>query len=164
MYRQVFGIDKTCKRQVKICGDAGIDDHQISPEDFEEKGDLASCAAKIVMKILYGARFLRYDLLWPLASVARQISKWNKASDRRLHRLVSYLNATIGYSLEAFVGDDPEDCVVLEYCDASFADDIRESKSTSDCYLAIVGPNTFVPVTSFSKDREQLVTAPLKQK
>ena len=65
------------------------------------------------MKILYGARFLRYDLLWPLASVARQISKWNKASDRRLHRLVSYLDTTIDYSLEAFVGDDPEDCVVL---------------------------------------------------
>ncbi len=42
-------------------------------------------------------------------------------------------------------------CVVLEYCDASFADDIRESKSTSGCYLAITGPNTFVPVTSFSK-------------
>ena len=103
------------------------------------------------MKILYGARFLRYDLLWPLASVARQISKWNKASDRRLHRLVSYLNTTIEYSLESFVGDDPERCIVLEYCDASFADDIRESKSTSGCYLAIAGPHTFVSVTSFSK-------------
>ncbi len=64
---------------------------------------------------------------------------------------MSYLNTTIDYSLEAFAGDDPEDCVVLEYCDASFADDIRESKSTSGCYLAIVRPNTFVPVTSFSK-------------
>ncbi len=90
-------------------------------------------------------------MLWPLASVARQISKWNKASDRRLHCLASHLNTTVDYSFEAFVGDDPEDCVVLEYCDASFADDIRESKSTSGCYLAIVGPNMFVPITSFSK-------------
>ena len=53
--------------------------------------------------------------------------------------------------MESFVGDDPEKCIVLEYCDASFADDIRESKSTSGCYLAIAGPHTFVPVTSFSK-------------
>ena len=144
-------LAKLAKDKLKPVATPSIDDHQISPEDFEERGDLASCAAKIVMKVLYGARFLRYDLLWPLASVARQISKWNKASDRRLHRLVSYLNTTIDYSLESFVGDDPEDCVVLQYCDASFADDIRESKSTSGCYLAITGPNAFVPATSFSK-------------
>ena len=37
------------------------------------------------------------------------------------------------------------------FCDASFADDIRESKSTSGCYLAIVGSQTFVPTASFSK-------------
>ena len=41
--------------------------------------------------------------VWALASVARQISKWNKASDRRLHRLVSYLNTTIDYSLLAVI-------------------------------------------------------------
>ena len=46
---------------------------------------------------------------------------------------------------------DPEECIVLEYCDASLADGIRESKSTSGCYLAIAGPHTFEPVTSFSK-------------
>ncbi len=80
-----------------------------------------------------------------------RLGKWNKASDRRLLRLVSYSNTTIEYSLESFVGDDPEKCIVLEYCDASFADDIQESKSTSGCYLAIAGPHTFVPVTSFSK-------------
>ncbi len=128
-----------------------IDDHQLAPEDFEEKGDLANDAAKIIMKALCWARFLRYVLLWPIASVARQVGKWNRASDRGLHRLISYLDTTIDYSLETFVGDPPEDCVVMLYCDASFADDLRESKSTSGAYPVIVGPHTGAPKMAMSK-------------
>ena len=52
-------LTKLAKDKLKSGATPSIDDHQISPEDFEEKGDLASCAAKIVMKILHGARFLR---------------------------------------------------------------------------------------------------------
>ena len=40
-----------------------IDDHQITREDFEVRGELANDAAKIVMKALYCARFVRYDCL-----------------------------------------------------------------------------------------------------
>ena len=34
--------------------------------------------------------------------------------------------------------------------DVSLADDLRDSKSTSGAYLAIVGPNTFAPIMSFA--------------
>ena len=37
------------------------------------------------------------------------------------------------------------------WVDASLADDLRDSKSTSGAYLAIVGPNTFAPIMSFAK-------------
>ncbi len=50
-------LAKLARDKLKSVATPSIDDHQISPEDFEEKGDLASCAAKIVMKVLYGARF-----------------------------------------------------------------------------------------------------------
>ena len=50
-------LAKLAKDKLKPVATPSIDDHQISPEDFEEKGDLASCATKIVMKILYGARW-----------------------------------------------------------------------------------------------------------
>ena len=49
-------LTKFARDKLKSVATPGIDDHQIAPEDCEEKGDLASCAAKIVLEILYGAR------------------------------------------------------------------------------------------------------------
>ena len=40
---------------------------------------------------------------------------------------------------------------LMVYADADFAGDIASSKSTSGCYLALVGKNTFIPLGSFSK-------------
>ena len=37
------------------------------------------------------------------------------------------------------------------YSDADFAGDTQTAKSTSGCYLAIVGPNTFAPITASCK-------------
>ena len=39
------------------------------------------------------------------------------------------------------------------WVDASLADDLRDSKSTSGAYLAIVGPNCFAPIMSFAKEQ-----------
>ena len=76
-----------------------IDEHQIPPEDFEDEGILNKEAAKVVMTCLYGGRLVRYDLLWPIGSIARHLSKWTKACDRRLQRLMSYINSTSDHSL-----------------------------------------------------------------
>ena len=128
-----------------------IDDHQIPPEDFENPGKLSKDAAKIVMKLLYGCRFVRFDYLWPCGDLARRITKWTKACDRRLDRLMDHLRCTQNFALEGFMGDAADQCHVLAYCDASFADDLQTSKSTSGLFIAIVGPNTFVPITNFAK-------------
>ena len=128
-----------------------IDDHMLKPEDFAEDGYLAKDAAKIIMKMLYGARLVRFELLWPICSLARQVSKWNRACDKRLHRLVSYVYHTLDHSLESFVGDDPALCHPVLFTDADFAGDLTNAKSTSGAYLAIVGPNTFAPITASCK-------------
>ena len=52
-----------------------IDGHQLKAEDFEQDGYLGKGAAKIIMKMLYGARLVRYERLWPICSLARQVSK-----------------------------------------------------------------------------------------
>ena len=65
-----LNLSKQDRKSLKTANTPNIDDHHLAPEDFEEKGDLANDAAKIVMKALYGARFLRYDLLWPISSCA----------------------------------------------------------------------------------------------
>ena len=45
-----------------------------------------------------------------------------------------------------FVGDAPGDCWLTLFSDASFAGDLRDSKSTPGGILCLVGPNTFVPI------------------
>ena len=64
---------------------------------------------------------------------------------------MSYINSTVDYTLEGFVGDSADQCHVLAYCDASFADELRTSKSTSGFFCAVVCPNTFMPIIAFAK-------------
>ena len=53
------------------------------------------------MKILYGARVARYDLLRPVRALASRITRWTKLCDKKLHRLVSYINETVNVCLRA---------------------------------------------------------------
>ena len=85
-----------------------IDDHQLREEDWEKEGDLASILAKVLMMALYGARTCRWDLLHSINTLAREVTKWNKTCDIRLHKLMCYIRATLTHSLEAFCGDPPE--------------------------------------------------------
>ena len=103
------------------------------------------------MNILFMARFYRYDLLFAVNSLARCLTKWNTACDKKLYRLICYINCTKDVALRAFVGDPFEHCHVVVYSDADFAGDILGSKSTSGCFVAIVGPHTFAPLSALCK-------------
>ena len=39
----------------------------------------------------------------------------------------------------------------MVYVDASFADCVRTNKSTSGCFIALAGPNTFIPIAAICK-------------
>ena len=95
--------------------------------------------------------FVKYNLLWPICNLARRISCWSTADDRRLRRLVSYIHHTYDETLQSFVGDHANDLSVMLWVDVSLADDLRDSKSTSGAYLAFGGPNTFAPIMSFAQ-------------
>ena len=144
-------LAKVKPESLRKVGTPSMDDHMFKPEDFEEPGYLAGDAAKIIMKALYGARLVRFELLWPICSSAREVSKWTRACDKRLHRLMCYIHHTPDHSLESFVGDVAQHCHVVLYSDADFAGDLVQAKSTSGLYLAIVGPNTFAPITASCK-------------
>ena len=49
------------------------------------------------MKCLYLARIGRPDILWSVNKLARSITKWTKACDKRLNRLISYIHHTCEY-------------------------------------------------------------------
>ena len=61
------------------------------------------------------------------------------------------IDCTQKWSQLCFVGDNPEDCWLALFCDASFAADLVDSKSTSGVYLCLVGPRTFVPISWLCK-------------
>ena len=85
------------------------------------------------------------NLLWAVNILAREVTKWNVACDKRLHRLISYIHYTQDWVLKKLVGDKPEDCRIAAFCDASFVAELRDSKSSTGGYIALVGPRAFVP-------------------
>ena len=72
------------------------------------------------MKILYGARYARFDLLYATNHLACHVSKWDEDCDKALHRLVSYIDTTYHYRQVGYVGDDQADIGSRYWSDASF--------------------------------------------
>ena len=121
------------------------------------KGTLEPVASRIVLKILYTSRMGRPDTLWSVNTLARQVTKWNRGCDKRLHKLIEYLNSTAEWGQACYVGDHASECWLALFVDASFGGDLEDSKSTNGAYLCIVGPRTFVPINWVCK-RQSVVS------
>ena len=139
-------LAKKTKADLKPVSTPCMDDHQLAPEDFEEKGTLQPVCAKIVLKALYMARITRMDILWTVNQLARDVTRWNVACDKRLYRLICYVHTHGSYKQDCWVGDAPENILVAPFSDASFAGDLKDSRSTSGSFTASVGPRTWVPI------------------
>ena len=110
--------------------------------------------------------------------LARSITKWTKACDKRLNRLISYIHHTCEYKQYCHVGNTcgkrlsrlisyiHHTCEYTQYCfvgntatqcrlglfqDSHFAGDLEDSKSTSGGTLYISGSHTFVPISWMCK-------------
>jgi len=103
------------------------------------------------MKILYGARAARWDLLKITQLLATRVTKWSRDCDKALHKLICYIDSSQDHCLSGFIGDHPDSWQLRLYCDADFAGDRPDFKSTSGAYLAIIGPNTFFPLAAAAK-------------
>ena len=83
--------------------------------------------------------------------LARSITKWTKACDKRLNRLISYIHHTCEYKHYCHVGNTAKQCRLGLFQDSDFAGDLEDSKSTSGGTLCICGSHTFVPISSICK-------------
>ena len=101
----------------------------------------------ICLKCLYLARIGRPDIQWSLNKLARSITKWTKAWDKRLSRLISYIHHTCNYKQYCHVGNTAKQCRLGLFQDSDFAGDLEDSKSTSGGTLCIFGSHTFVPIS-----------------
>ena len=107
---------------------------------------LESYAAKVLMKVLYAARYARFDLLRAVCYLAQYITKWDETCDSRLYRLMCYIHGTYHLRLTGWVGDDAERIAPHLFADADFAGDPKTSRSTSGIHLCLLGPNTVFPL------------------
>ena len=74
-----------------------IDDHHFKEEEMKSVGELSHVCSQMNLKCLYLARIGRPDILWSVNTLARSITKWTKACDKRLNRLISFFHHTCDY-------------------------------------------------------------------
>ena len=89
--------------------------------------------------------------MWSANKFARSITKWTKACDKRVARLISYTHHTTDYKQYCHVGDNTKQCRLGLFLDSDFAGDLEDLKSTSGATLCIFGSHTFVAVSWMCK-------------
>ena len=142
--------NKTTQQLYKVSTPC-IDDHHFKEEETKSVGELSTTCSQIVLKCLYLARIGRPDILWSVNKLARSITKWTKACDKRLNRLISYIHHTSEYKQYCHVGNTAKQCRLGLFQDSDFAGDLEDSKSTSGGTLCIFGSHTFVPISWMCK-------------
>ena len=60
-----------------------VDDHNFKKEELELVGELSDVCSQIVLKCLSLARIGGLDIPWSVNKLARAVTKWTRASDRR---------------------------------------------------------------------------------
>ena len=70
-----------------------IDDHHFKEEETTSVGELSNICSQIVLKCLNLTRIRKSDFLWLVNKFARSITKWTKACDKHLDRLISYISS-----------------------------------------------------------------------
>ena len=83
--------------------------------------------------------------------LARSITKWTRACDQRLSRLISYIRHTCDYKQYCHVGNTAKQCRLGLFQDSDFARDLADSKSTSGGTVCVFGSHTFVPISWMCK-------------
>ena len=140
--------NKTTQQLYKVSTPC-IDDHHFKEEEeMESAGELSNTCSQIVLKCLYLGR---PDILWSVNKLPRSITKWTKACDKRLNRLISFIHHTCEDKKYCYVGNTAKQCRLGLFQDSDFAGDLEDSKSTSGGTLCVFGSHTFVPISWMCK-------------
>jgi hypothetical protein len=138
------------------------DENSVAVQDGSSAptGRLQPIACRVLMKLLYAARMARFDLLRATCALATMITKWSPECDRRLHRLVCYVDSSLKHRQVSVVTDRPEDLSLELFCDADFASDKASRRSTSGVYLRLCGPEgSRAGLTGVSKKQSCISTS-----
>ena len=103
-----------------------IEDHHFKEEDLKSVADLTKVCCQIVLKCLYLARVGRPDIPWSVNIFARSITKWAKACDKRLSRLISYIHHSCEFKQYCYVGNTAKQCRLGLFQDSDFVGDLED--------------------------------------
>ena len=93
-WKDICELANQTTEQLYKVGTPCLDDHQFGEEEIGSVGELSTVCSQMVLKCLYLARIGRPDILWSVNKLARAVTKWMKARDKRLTRLISYIHHT----------------------------------------------------------------------
>ena len=122
-----------------------------APDDLLT-GVFSGTSSQYTGSLLYLVRGTRLDLAFATGVMGRHVSKWNKEDDRRLHRVMCYLEGTIGHGLVIImkVGDTTNLDLEL-FLDADHAGDLLTRKSTSGAVAGFYSSGNLATLDYFSK-------------
>ena len=138
MTQQLYKVSTPC-----------IDDHHFKEEVMKSVGELSQVCSQIVLKCFFLARIGRPDILWSVNKLARSITKWTTACDKRLARLISYVHHTSDHRQCCHVGNTAQHCRLGVLQDSDFAGTlkIRNQIQVEFC----VSSRTLVPTSWMCK-------------
>ena len=96
----------------------------------------------------------RYDLLNPVCRLASLITKWDALCDKRLHRLVCYINSSLDVKMVGWVGDPTGSLYPMLFADADFAGCPYTARSTTGGYLSLWGKDTRFPIAAVCRRQQ----------
>jgi len=146
MYSAVTGVTK-----FKNVPTPFVPEGSLPIDDEDTQGELANSACALLMKSLWLGRLSRPDVQKPIGDLATHVQCWSKNDDRRLFRLICYINSTKDFRLVGAVHDEPKDLKLRLYVDADFSGEREDTKSTSGGWLVLYGPNTSFPLAWISR-------------
>ncbi len=132
-----FSAEQSSQTKKKVIGNEG--------SDLTAAGELAPCAASVLMKIMYAARMTRLDLIRPAQQLARFMKKWARQQDIELHRLVCYIHSSRSWKTVGWIGDEVKDIATVLYSEADWAGS-KDKFSTSGSFSCLKGANSFYPL------------------
>ena len=126
------------------------DDHRFKQEELESVGELPEVCSHF-LKFLHMARIGRLDILSSLNKLARSVTRWTEACDKRQARLISNIHQTNDNRQYCHVGSTAQHCRLGLFQDSDFTGDYENSKTNSWGVLCLFGSRTLVPVGCMCK-------------
>ena len=139
------------------------DDYLFKEEEMGSVGELSTVCSQIVLKCFLSS-YWRTFFLWTVNKLARSITKWTKACDKRLAPLIYYIHHTCEFRQYCHVGNTAQQCRLGLFQDSDFAGDLKTRSQHQEDYCALSEVTRPCRYVRCARNRVQFHTVPQKLK